>query len=186
MQNPFIVGDEIYLRPVDMEDIDSFVLWLNDEEVRQYLMRSSPLNKIREKEFVESLYKDNQNIVLGITLKENDQLIGNIGLHKISIPFRQASLGIFIGDKSCWSKGYGTEALNLMLKHAFDQLNLHRVFLTVLSFNTRAIRAYEKVGFKREGIFREHMFRNGKYYDVHYMGVLENEWRELNEAGGNL
>ena len=186
MQNPFIIGDKIYLRPLEMEDIDSFVLWLNDEEVRQYLMRISPLNKIREKEFVENLYKDDQNIVLGITLKESDQLIGNIALHRISIPFRQASLGIFIGDKTCWSEGYGTEALNLMLKHAFDQLNLHRVFLTVLSFNARAIRAYEKVGFRREGVFREHMFRNGKYHDVHYMGILENEWRELNEAGRNL
>jgi UDP-4-amino-4,6-dideoxy-N-acetyl-beta-L-altrosamine N-acetyltransferase len=186
MQNPFIVGDRIYLRPLEMDDIDSFILWLNDEEVRQYLMRISPLNRIREKEFIENLYKDDREMVLGIVLKENDQLIGNIALTHISIPYRQASLGIFIGDKSCWSKGYGTEALNLMLGHGFNQLNLHRIFLTVLSFNARAIRAYEKVGFKREGVFREHMYRDGKYHDVYYMGILEGEWRERNEAGENL
>jgi RimJ/RimL family protein N-acetyltransferase len=186
MQNPFIVGDRIYLRPLEMEDIDSFILWLNDQEVRQYLMRISPFNKIREKEFIERLYKDDREIVLGIVLKENDQLIGNIALHGISIPYRQAGLGIFIGDKTCWSKGYGTEALNLMLGHGFDQLNLHRVFLTVLSSNARAIRAYEKVGFKREGVFREHMYRNGKYHDVYYMGILEDEWREQNDKGGDL
>ena len=186
MQNPFIVGDGIYLRPLEMEDVDSFVLWLNDEEVRQYLMRISPFNKIREKEFVENLYKDDREIVLGIVLRENDQLIGNIGLHGVSIPYRQAGLGIFIGDKTCWSKRYGTEALNLMLGHGFNQLNLHRVFLTVLSFNARAIRAYEKVGFKREGVFREHMYRNGKYHDVYYMGILEDEWRERNDKGGDL
>jgi len=186
MQNPFIVGDEIYLRPLEMEDIDSFILWLNDEEVRQYLMRTSPLNKVREKEFVENLYKDDRDIVLGIVLKENDQLIGNIALHRISIPYRQAGLGIFIGDKSCWSKGYGTEALNLILGYGFNQLNLHRIHLTVLSFNARAIRAYEKVGFKREGVFREHIYRDGKYHDVYYMGILENEWRERNGEGRNL
>lgn len=186
MQNPFIVGDRIYLRPLEMEDIDSFVLWLNDQEVRQYLMMTSPFNKVREKEFIERLYKDDREMVLGIVLKENDQLIGNIALHGISIPYRQAGLGIFIGDKTCWSKGYGTEALNLMLGHGFDQLNLHRVFLTVLSSNARAIRAYEKVGFKREGVFREHMYRNGKYHDVYYMGILEDEWREQNDKGGDL
>ena len=186
MQNPFIVGDKIYLRPLEMEDIDSFIVWLNDEEVRQYVKRISPLNRIREREYIERLYKDDREITLGIVLKENDQLIGNITLHRVSIPHRQASLGIFIGDKSCWSKGYGTEALNLMLGHGFNQLNLHRIFLTVLSFNARATRAYEKVGFKREGVFREHMYRDGKYHDVYYMGILENEWRERNDTGKNL
>ncbi len=183
MENPFIIGDKIYLRPLDMEDIDSFVMWLNDEEVRQYLSRMSPLNKIREKDFIEGLYKDDREIVLGIALKENDQLIGNLALHRISLPFRHAELGIVMGDKSCWSKGCGTEALNLMLGYGFDQLNLHRIFLTVLSFNGRAIHTYEKVGFKREGVFREHMYRNGKYHDVYYMGILEDEWRERNGKG---
>lgn len=183
MQNPFIVGDRIYLRPLEMEDIDSFVLWLNDAEVRQYLMRIFPLNKIREKGFVENLYKDDRETILGIILKENDQLIGNIGLHDISPPYRHAELGIFIGDKSCWSKGYGTEALSLMLEYGFNQLNLHRVYLSVYSFNARAIRAYEKVGFKREGVLREHIYRNGEYGDVYCMGILESEWREQNGTG---
>ncbi|MFC1715761.1 GNAT family N-acetyltransferase [Candidatus Poribacteria bacterium] len=183
MKNPFIVGDRIYLRPLDMEDIDPFVQWLNDEEVRQYLSRMSPLNKVREKDFIEGLYKNDSEIVLGIVLKEDDQLIGNLALHRISSPFRHAGMGIVIGDKSCWSKGYGTEAMNLMMGYGFDELNLHRIFLTVLSFNTRAIRTYEKVGFKKEGVFRDHIYRNGKYHDVHYMGILEDEWREQNGTG---
>ena len=186
MKNPFIVGDKIYLRPLDMEDIDSFILWLNDEEVRQYLKRMTPLNRTREKEFVEKLYKDEREIILGIVPKENDQLIGNIALHGISMPFRNAGLGIFIGDKSCWSKGYGTEALNLMLRYGFHELNLHRIFLTVLSSNPRAIHTYEKVGFRREGIFRDHIYRNGKYHDVYYMGILEDEWRERNGKSADL
>lgn len=186
MHNPFIVGDRIYLRPLEMDDIDFFILWLNDEEIRRYLKRTSPLNRLREKGFIENLYKDDRDTVLGIVLKESDQLIGNIALHGISIPYRHASLGIFIGDKGSWSKGYGTEALKLMLSYGFDQLNLHRVFLTVLSFNARAIRAYEKAGFRREGAFREHVYQDGKYHDVYYMGILESEWRDLDGTDKDL
>jgi len=183
MQNPFIIGDKIYLRPIDIEDIDNYVLWLNDEEVRQYLSMVNPFNKTREKEWVEKLYKDDRNIVLGIVVKESDQLIGNIGMHGISIINRYASIGIFIGDKNCWSKGYGTEALKLMQKYGFDHLNLHRIYLTVISYNTRAIKAYEKAGFVREGVHREHIYRFGKYHDLYIMSILENEWRQKNVNG---
>ncbi|MFC1715764.1 GNAT family N-acetyltransferase [Candidatus Poribacteria bacterium] len=188
MQNPFIIGDKIYLRPREMEDSASFVKWLNDEEVRQYMLMTSPLNIVREREFVESrLYKDDTDIRLGIALKETDQLIGGIGLTHVSVSHRRASLGIFIGDKSCWSKGYGTEALKLMIEYAFDELNLHRVHLSVFDFNPRAMRAYEKAGFKREGVFRDAAYKNGKYRDMYPMAILESEWREHNrdrEAGG--
>ncbi len=179
MQNPFIVGDRIYLRPIDMEDLDPIVLWLNDKEIREYLLRAtSPLNRIRGKEYVEKRYKDDRNVVLGIVLKEDDQLIGRTGLYDISIPHRHAELGIFIGNKDCWSKGYGTEAIELMLNHGFDQFNLHRIYLTVFDFNARAIRAYEKAGFKRECVLRDHGYRNGKYWDDYLMGILKSEWRE--------
>lgn len=176
MKNPFIVGENIYLRAREMEDIDSFVSWLNDEDIRQYLLMTSPINRIRDREFVEQLYKDDRNMPLGIVLKENDQLIGNIALIKISLPNRNASLGIFIGNKEYWSKGYGTEALNLMVGYAFDTLNLHRIYLTVFEYNKRAMRAYEKAGFKREGIFRDAVYKNGKYQDVYPMAILKSEW----------
>ena len=156
---------------------------MNDEEVRQYLSMTTPLNKIREKDFIEKLYKDDREILLGIALKENDQLIGSVGLHEISMPSRHAELGIVIGDKSCWSKGCGTETLNLMLEYGVNELGLHRIYLNVLSSNARAIRAYEKVGFKKEGVYRDHIYRNGKYHDVYYMGILEDEWREQNGTG---
>lgn len=183
MQNPFIIGDEIYLRPLDVEDADAFVLWLNDAETRQYLGMQNVLNSIREREYIEELYKDDRKINLGIVLKDDDELIGATGLEDISLPHRNAEIGIVIGNKDCWSKGYGTEALNLIMGHGFDQLNLHKIFLSVFSFNARAIRAYEKSGFKREGVFRDHLYRNGKYHDVYYMGILENEWRERNGTG---
>ena len=178
MQNPFIVGDRIYLRPLlDVEDADIFVSWLNDTEIRQYLGVTSPMNRLREQEYLASLYKNERNLGLGIMLKTNDELIGSVGLHDISLAHRHAEIGIFIGNKNCWSKGYGGEALKLMMGHGFDQLNLHRIFLKVMSFNTRAIRAYEKIGFKKEAVFREHVYTNGKYHDDYLMGILEDEWR---------
>lgn len=176
MQNPFIIGENVYLRPLEMEDIDKFILWFNDQEVRQFLTRNLPLNRIREKDWIEKLYKDDSEVVLGIVLKDDDRLIGNIALHKISNPHRNATLGIVIGDKTCWSKGHGTEALKLMTEYGFSQLNLHRIFLTVIDFNKRAIRAYEKAGFKKEGAYREQIYRNGKYCDLIFMGILKSEW----------
>ena len=99
-------------------------------------------------------------------------------------PFAAGNLdvyvGIFIGNKDCWSEGYGTEALRLMIRYGFDQLNLHKISLRVFCFNTRAIRAYEKVGFRREAIFRDHGYRNGEYCDDYAMSILEDEWREKN------
>ncbi|MFC1715762.1 GNAT family N-acetyltransferase [Candidatus Poribacteria bacterium] len=177
MQNPFIIGDRLYLRPVEVEDGDAHVPWRSDAEIRQYMGMPSPTNRIRERESLEGCYKNDRNIHLGIALRKNDQLIGGIGLYYISMPHRHAELGILIGDRNCWSKGYGTEAMNLILEYGFNQLNLHRIYLFVLDFNPRAIRAYEKVGFKREAVFRDHGYRNGEYCDDHAMSILEDEWR---------
>ena len=139
---------------------------------------TTPFNNIREREYIERLYKDDRNTNLGIVLKEDDKLIGATGLEDISFPHRNAEMGIVIGNKDCWSKGYGTEALNLMMGYGFDQLNLHKIFLRVFCYNPRAIRAYEKVGFKREAVLREYAYMDGEYCDEYVMGILEDEWRE--------
>ncbi len=89
---------------------------------------------------------------------------------------RRASFGILIGDKAAWGKGYGSEATRLMLRHAFETLNLNRVWLHVYEYNQRGIRAYEKVGFRREGVLRQDTFRDGRYWDTIAMAVLREEW----------
>jgi RimJ/RimL family protein N-acetyltransferase len=185
MQNPFLIGEKVYLRPIEENDIDNYVSWLNDWDVRENLSMVLPFNKTRENEWIQGLYKDDKNIVLGIVLKGSDRLIGNIGLHGISMIHRHATLGIFIGDKTCWSKGFGTEAIKLVLKYGFEQLNLHRITLTVFDFNARARKAYEKAGFILEGTYREHLFRNGKYCDVYFMGILRSEWNKNSVSSEN-
>ena len=105
-------------------------------------------------------------------------MIGNSGFFNIDWRNRGAELGIVIGDKAYWNKGYGTEVMRLLLHHGFTTLNLHRIFLRVFEGNPRAIRAYEKAGFVHEGRMRQAEFRDGKYLDVLLMSVLRPEWQE--------
>ncbi len=103
-------------------------------------------------------------------------LIGSAGLHQIHFKDRHAEFGILIGEKSAWRKGYGTEVTALMTGYGFETLNLNRVWLRVHEDNQHGIKAYEKVGFKREGVLRQHKYREGRYVDVMVMGILKEEW----------
>jgi RimJ/RimL family protein N-acetyltransferase len=111
------------------------------------------------------------------TLAE-DKLIGFVVLFNLKWNNGTATLAIGIGEPDFRGKGYGSDALHLTLGYAFRELNLHRVGLTVISYNARAIRAYEGVGFEREGVRREAIHRDGKRYDEIMMGVLRSEWEQ--------
>jgi len=179
VQNPFLIGDNIYLRAIEMEDAPRFVEWLNDPEVRCYLARNfPPLNLGREREWIENLYKDQNSVTFAIVLKESDKLIGSTGLGDIDWRNRHAAFGIAIGDKTEWSKGHGTEATKLMVRYGFETLNLNRIFLTVFDHNPRAMRVYEKAGFLKEGVLRQDRYVNGAYRDTIVMGILREGWKE--------
>jgi RimJ/RimL family protein N-acetyltransferase len=109
-------------------------------------------------------------------------LAGNTRLFHLKWIDRNAEFGIMIGDKGLWDQGYGTEVLELMLEHAFEALNLHRIFLRVFASNLRARRSYEKAGFTVEGTLRQAIFRRGRYIDVLIMSILQPEWKERREA----
>lgn len=113
------------------------------------------------------------------TLAE-DKLIGEIGLDVVTWPGRDAFVGLGIGETEYWSKGYGTDVMNVLLRFAFTEINLKRVTLSVFAYNPRAIRSYEKVGFRHEGRKRQALNREGKRWDELYMGILREEWLELN------
>ncbi len=109
---------------------------------------------------------------------ENDTLIGFVVIHSIEWNNRVGSLAIGIGDTNYQNKGYGSEALQLILRYAFHELNLHRVGLDVIGYNSLAIRAYEKVGFIEEGRLRSAIYRDGRYSDRILMGILRSEWEQ--------
>jgi RimJ/RimL family protein N-acetyltransferase len=143
-----------------------------------------PLSRAEEERWVESLASRREDIVLAIEVRAGDQWvhIGNVGLHRIDWKNRTATLGIVIGEREYWGKGYGTEAVRTMLRYAFEELGLNRVELETYSFNPRAIRCYEKAGFKREGVRRQALYRNGKFHDVILMGILRDEFEEMNDG----
>ena len=109
-------------------------------------------------------------------LKEGNRHIGNCGLEGTDPTNRNACFGIFIGEPDARCQGYGTEATKLLLEYGFQELNLHRIYLTVFSFNDRARRSYEKAGFVLEGTRREDYYRHGRYHGTHVMGILKSEW----------
>lgn len=182
MKNPFLIGEKIYFRSLEREDAPLLVPWVNDTEVTRTLelfYRPTPLQI--EVDFIDRIYKSEHDVVFGITVRETDKLIGVTGLHQINFKNRRAVFGIFIGEKSEWGKGYGTEATALITRYAFETLNLNRVGLQVYEDNDRGIKAYERVGFKPEGILRQMMYREGRYWNTIIMSILREEWEALQQ-----
>lgn len=169
-------GELIRLRAHEPEDVDRALLWLNDPEVRQFLGRQYPFSR---KEASDRLLSapSFDSALFAVTRKEDGLLIGDCGLFGASPENRGASLGIQIGDKTCWEGGYGTDAMRVVCRFGFETMNLHRIDLHVLAWNERAIHVYEKVGFQREAVCRDAIFRFGKYHDIIVMGLLRGELR---------
>lgn len=175
-------GKLVNLRAIEREDLDEIMKWVNDQEVTKYLTAFLyPISRVEEEKFLERAMSRNdteKNLV--IETKEG-VYIGQISLHKIDWKNSNAELGIIIGNKEYWGKGYGTEAIKILLHHAFNQMNLYKIYLRVFEFNQRGIRCYEKCGFKEEGRLRQNYFYNGKYYDVILMGILKDEFEKTNK-----
>ncbi len=174
-----IFGDRIRLRGVEKEDLPLFVDWLNDPEVIEGLIFFQPLSYEEEMRWFENLANlpaSEHPLAIEIQEEKTWHMIGNCGFHNISQINRSAEVGIFIGNKSVWNMGYGTETMQLLLKYGFECLNLNRISLVVYDDNLGAIRAYEKAGFVLEGRLRQAKYKHGRYGDELIMSVLRSEW----------
>ncbi|WP_078382468.1 GNAT family N-acetyltransferase [Sutcliffiella halmapala] len=175
----FLEGESVYLRPVESEDLDLFYakgLW--EKEGRRLTGTKAVFSRIELQKWFENASTDKSRIDLIICLQENDQPIGDIALLNINHQNRNAVVRISIFEKKYWGNGYGTEAMSLLLEFGFGIVNLHRIGLDVFSFNKRAIKSYEKLGFKQEGIIRDELFYDGEYHDSIIMGILEDEFKK--------
>lgn len=175
-----IYGDRIRLRALKREDLPLYVQWLNDPEVKQGIMVYLPFSLEDEEDWFDGMRKkplEERPLVIEIPAEEGWEPIGNCGLISINWRIREAEFGIVIGAKQHWNKGYGTEALQVMIHHGFNTLNLNRIALRVFENNPRAVRAYEKAGFVQEGRLRQGHYQNGEYIDVFIMSILRTEWQ---------
>lgn len=174
-----IYGERVRLRANERGDVAKFHEWINDPEVTRGLALYLPMSMTDEENWFDGLSKRDPNErPLSIEVRKGRvwKLVGNCGVFGIELTHRSGELGIMIGDKTEWDKGYGSEAMTLLLRHAFETLNLNRAFLRVYADNTRAVRSYEKAGFVLEGRLREAVYKHGKYDDVLIMSVLRSEW----------
>ena len=165
-----IAGERLYLSPMNVEDAETYVKWLNSRDVSDNLGLTSSVGRVPgEKEYIES--KKGNDYDFSIVLND-DTLIGNISLMNVNLVSGKATLGIFIGDESNRNKGYGTEAMKLLVDYGFNILRLHNIDLNVFDFNKGAIKSYEKVGFKEYGRRHESYFLDGKYHDEICMEII--------------
>jgi diamine N-acetyltransferase len=174
-----ITGEGLRLRAIERSDLPLTLKWFNDPEVTYGLLTYLPLSTEDEEHWFDEMMKtppEQHPLMIEVREGENWLPIGDCGFHNLDYRCRLAEVGIAIGEKAYWNKGYGTEAMRLLVEHGFGTLNLNRIFLNVYATNLGAIRSYEKVGFIHEGRLRQDMYKNGVYVDILVMSILRSEW----------
>lgn len=170
----FIEGEKIFLREVRQTDVnENYYKWMNDIEITRYTeSRFYPYSMEQLQTYVSSLDGKRDSVFLAVIAKESSQHVGNIKLGNIDWIHRRADIGVIIGEKAVWGKGYASEAIALLSDYAFKRLNLHKVWAGCYSNNTGSIKAFQKAGFVEEGIQRKHYYYNGGYIDLVLLGKI--------------
>ncbi|PIR48083.1 hypothetical protein COV06_01650 [Candidatus Uhrbacteria bacterium CG10_big_fil_rev_8_21_14_0_10_50_16] len=172
----FLQGVRLYLRPLEVEDAPCATRWINHPETRKWLGSRGVYNLAREQAWIESLYQDENEIVLAIVLNEGNRHIGNIGLHRIDHLNQSAVTGMLIGEVECRGCGYGPEAKELLLGHAFNTLNLRTVRSATVANNLRSNRSLQKSGYVEVGRMPDQFFRDGTWHDELLWVLTRDRW----------
>lgn len=173
-------GKLVRLRAIEEDDLKYAAEYMNDPEIILNLDDDPPIPTSVEKQkewFKDYLKKKDISEGVEFAIEASDgKYIGGCSVNQIDLKNRIAEVGIFIGAKEYLGKGYGTDAMELLLEYLFDEVNMNKVSLNVMSFNKRAVRSYEKAGFSLEATGREAIFRAGKYHDLLAMSILKEEY----------
>ena len=177
MRSYFLSAEGIALRDVTREDLAAYRVWLNNGEVTHFLeMGARPTSDGDLEAFWTLANEQRDAVIFIIEARDSGLAVGTCGLYLIETIPRRAQFNILIGDPSVWDRGYGSEATRLLLEYGFLTLNLNSIQLGVNADNARAVRSYEKCGFVHEGVRRQFVYRNGRYYDTVMMSVLREEY----------
>jgi len=175
----FIEGKHIYLREVRLSDVnDEYYNWLNDHEISRFLeTRFFPQSITSITKYVESLVDSRESVFLAVIEKKTNKHIGNAKIGPINWIHRAANFALILGDKSIWGKGYGTQAIKLLVDYAAYTLNLNRLNETAYSNHARTIKMCLNAGFKIEGVMKKSRFFRGEYVDEVVLGLNLQEVR---------
>lgn len=173
-------GKKTFLRPLEAADIPLYHKWYNNQEVNYWANAAWPLSTMfSEEEIEERFFTPKRDCGRFIILNEDQKPIGTTGYRDVNIPARSAILFIVIGESEYWDQGYGTDAFKVLIDYLFYQWNFQRLSLDLWDGNHRALKAYEKLGFKVEGRLRQARFVLGEYHDAILMGLLRDEYTQL-------
>ena len=176
-------GELVRLGAMDAEEAGkAFARWSRDTEFRR-LMDSGVFPMKSQKNLQSMVEKDLEEQSINqhwfsIRKLDDDKLLGDIDLFVVDWSGRNAFVGLGIGERDYWGKGYGTDVMKVILRYAFTEINLNRVTLNVFEYNPRAVRSYEKAGFRHEGRMRQVLNKEGRRWDMLFMGILREEWME--------
>ena len=182
----FIGGNGIYLRGLSEEDLEgNWYRWFNDAEVTYYQDKGYfPNTREKQREYYRGIEASSSDVVLAIVETESGRHIGNVGLHHIEWIHRTAALGIVIGEKDAWGKGFGKEAWRLITEYGFETLNLHKITAAVLDGHDASLACAVASGFDLEGTQKEQMYRHGRYYNLILVGLTHSVWFQRGHAEG--
>lgn len=171
-------SDKIFLRPLEESDAQQLLNSTENQELRYMTGTKGEFTLEQIKQHIKRSKENPSRYDFAICLVENNEMVGELSLNNIDEDNRTAGFRIAMSTIELTGKGFGTEATQLILKFVFEELKLNRLQLEVFSHNERGIRAYEKVGFKKEGVLRESLFYNGKYSDEIIMSIINREYEQ--------
>ncbi len=173
-------GPRIRLTAVAKTDLPTISVWYEDTAYSRMFDATPavPKSQAQLEQWLEGVYKAKDSFLFAVRPLDEETLLGYIELDTILWAHQNCWLGIGLGNREHWGQGYGRESMELALNFVFRELNLYRVQLTVFSYNERALKLYDKLGFKREGVFREFIQRDGGRHDMILFGLLRQEWAE--------
>lgn len=169
-------GNQIFLRPVEKEDLVLRPKWFNDPEINKTLLISVPIGYAQTLQWFERSVKDPSKLNLSICDIKTEKVIGMTGLLNIDHFHQNAQFYITIGDKEYWGKKIPDEVIPLVLEHGFTELNLMKIYLWTINSNDKARKIYERNGFVLEGIMKKHYFCRGMHQDLYQHAILKEEW----------
>jgi len=185
--SPFVTGEKVYFRGIEEGDVDGpYLEWVNDREVTRFLSTVGrfPTDKEGLLNYIQGMAQSQQDVLFAIHDAETDQFIGTTHLGPINWIMRVAPLGVMIGDKDFWGRGYASEAIRLAVQYGFETLNLQKITAGIAAIHEASVKAFQKAGFEIEGRAKRQFFLDGTYYDSLYLGRTREGFRYGLDGGG--